>query len=130
MPQSSARAATSSRPRPDSESESVAGGTGGRPFLGAGVRHLDADDVLGQGEVDVEVPAGDVTVAYGVGGEFRRDEGERLVDRRRVRVAPVVQAVRDESAGEAGTARCRSEAHGELAFGCETLWHMPVRGSC
>jgi hypothetical protein len=73
-------------------------------LLGAGVRHLDAENVLGQGELEMEVPAGDVAVAYGVCAEFRRDEGERLVDRCRVGVAPVVQAVRDESAGEAGTA--------------------------
>ena len=95
------------------EVEAAAGlgyGVGGRGSgrglsLGAGVSHLDAEGALGQGELDVEVPAGDVAVAYGVGGEFGRDEGERLVDRSGVEVAPVVQAVRDESAGEAGPAR-------------------------
>lgn len=80
-------------------------GSGRGLLLGAGVGHLDAEGVLGQRELDVEVPAGDVAVAYGVGGEFCRDEGERLVDWGRVGVAPVVQAVRDESAGEAGPAR-------------------------
>ncbi|GGX91228.1 hypothetical protein GCM10010510_40540 [Streptomyces anandii JCM 4720] len=80
-------------------------GTGRWPSPGAGVGHLDAEGALGQCESDVEVTAGDVTVADGVGGEFRRDEGECLVERGRVGMAPVVQAVRYESAGEAGTAQ-------------------------
>lgn len=105
-------------------------GSGWRLSLGASVGHLDAESVLDQGELKAEVPAGDVAVAYGVGGEFCRDEGERLVDRGRVGVTPVVQAVRDESAGETGAAWGGREAHGELTFGCEGLWHMPVRGSC
>ncbi|GGW82733.1 hypothetical protein GCM10010383_08800 [Streptomyces lomondensis] len=78
----------------------------GGQFLGAGVGHLNAEGVLDQGELEVEVPAWDVAVTYGVGGEFGRNEGQRLVGRGRVGVAPVVQAVRDESAGEAGTAWC------------------------
>lgn len=83
----------------------VGGRRSGRGLpLGAGVSHLDAEGALGQRELEVEVAAGDVAVAYGVGAEFRRDEGECLVGRGRVGVAPVVQAVRDESAGEAGTA--------------------------
>lgn len=105
-------------------------GTGRRPCLSAGVGHRDTEGALGQGESHVEVPAGDVAVAYGVGGEFRREERERLVDRGRVGVPPLVQAVRDEPSGEAGTARRGREAHGELACGCEVLRHMPVRGSC
>lgn len=66
---------------------------GRRLLLGAGVGHLDTDDALAQDEVKVEVPAGDMPVAYGVGGEFRRDEGECFVDVGGVGVAPVVQAV-------------------------------------
>ena len=100
--------------------------------LAPGIRHLDAEGAFGQGELEMEVPAGDVAVAYGVGAEFGRDEGECLVDRGGVRVAPVVQAVRDESAGEAGAAWGGGEAHGELAFwcgGCGVLWRLLVRGS-
>lgn len=99
-------------------------------FLGSGVGYLDAEGVLDQGEPDAEVPPGDVTVPHGVGGEFRRDEGERLVDRGCVGVPPVVQAMRDESAGETGSARRRGEAHGELVLSRGVLRHMPVRGSC
>jgi hypothetical protein len=74
-------------------------GSGRRSPLGTGVGHLDAEHALGQGELEVKVPAGDMAVAYRVRGEFCRDEGERFVDGSRVGVTPVVQAVRDEPAG-------------------------------
>lgn len=105
-------------------------GTGRRLLLRAGVGHLDAYDVFGEREPDVEVPTGDVAVAYGVGGELRGDEGERLVDRACVGVTPGVQPVRDEPAGKTRTSGRRGEAHGELVFGRGALWHMPIRGRC
>nr|BBJ54475.1 hypothetical protein SAVMC3_71040 [Streptomyces avermitilis] len=43
-------------------------------------------------------------------------------------VAPLVQAVRDETTGESCAARGRSEPHGELVYDHWALRHMPVCG--
>jgi hypothetical protein len=77
----------------------------------------------------VEVPSGYVPVADRVRRQFRGDERDRLVGARGVGVAPVVHAVRDETAGQSGTAWGGSELHGELLYGRDALWHMPVWGS-
>lgn len=111
VPQWVARAATRSRPRP----LRVGGGGGGDGReLGAGVGDLDAEGGGIAGESEVEVPAGDVAVAHGVRGELGGDEGDCVVDGGVVRVPPVVEAVRNETAGEPCAAWGGSEAHLEL----------------
>jgi hypothetical protein len=68
--------------------------------LGTGVGDLEAEGGLGgRGEAEVEVPAGDVSVAYSVRRELGGDESDRLVGGGVVWVTPVVEPVRDEPVG-------------------------------
>ncbi|GHE85159.1 hypothetical protein GCM10018789_11510 [Streptomyces werraensis] len=62
------------------------------------------------GEPDVEVPAGDMPVPDGVGGQLGGDQREGFVDPAPVRVPPGVEPVRDQSAGQAGAARGGGDA--------------------
>lgn len=89
------------------------GGEQRNPFS-PGVRYLDAQGLGVGGQPDLEVPARFATVDDGVSGELGRDEGQRLVHCGRVGVAPCVELVRDQAAGEAGAARSGAEAHREL----------------
>lgn len=81
--------------------------------FGAGVGDLDAHGTAVRCgmEAEVEVPAGDVSVLYGVGGELGEDQHDRVVRVGAVRDAPRVQTYGRETAGEAGSARCGGEAH-------------------
>ena len=58
------------------------------------------------------------------------DPEVKVVQRAQLVAAMEAMLQEGTAAGEAGPARRRSEAHGELAFWCGVLWHMPVRGSC
>lgn len=96
------------------------GGEGGNP-LGAGVGDLDTDGcgvgVRVDGEAEMEVPAGDMAVAYGVRGELGGEEGDGVVGGRVVGMAPLVETVRDEAPGESCAAWGGSETHVELLGG-------------
>lgn len=118
-PQSSDRAATRRRPRPDSASAFRAG---------VGDLQVQPRAVRLCGQPDVEVPAGHPPVPYGVGAQLGGDQGQRLVDVAVVGVAPGVQAVRDEEPGEAGAPRGGGEGHGELGGRRGTGGPVPLGG--
>ncbi|GGQ78571.1 hypothetical protein GCM10010261_13180 [Streptomyces pilosus] len=59
----------------------------------------------------MEVPAGDLAVPYGVGGQLAEDQHDLLVRAGAVRDAPGVQPVRGQSAGETRATWGGGETH-------------------
>lgn len=85
----------------------------GRELLVTGIGDLDADGRAGDGELELEVAAADVAVAYGVRAEFADDQLGGARGFAPVRVTPGVEALGRQVAGETGASAGGGEAHAE-----------------